>query len=192
MRCKNKKGQYFAFDAITGVIIFVLTIVLLFSYWYNIKSVITAYDDTMYSEAVRISDMLMSTGQPMNWSEVAFPIALNVRNDVGSIGLLDKDGSGVVDFNKIDFMTTCANVGTPNSDCYNATREVFRTGYDYYVVINYTDGGAFGQKEFGNDLFIGNENVTAVSFTRLVPIDTSGGSDPNIHSGQMKLVLWAE
>jgi hypothetical protein len=53
-----KKGQYFSFDAIIASVIFVLTLIMLLSYWNSVKTFLDFQAEDMAKEATRISTLL--------------------------------------------------------------------------------------------------------------------------------------
>ena len=66
------KGQYFSFDAIIGGVIFILTAMALFSYWYGISGTLDQRHESLAKEAFRISEMLntpLDPGLAMDWRD---------------------------------------------------------------------------------------------------------------------------
>jgi len=80
-----RKGQYFSFDAIIASVIFVMTLILLLSYWNSVRSYLDYQANDLNKEAMRMSNLLFipptyatgSTGcsdlerlgLAMNWSD---------------------------------------------------------------------------------------------------------------------------
>lgn len=66
------KGQYFSFDAIIGGVIFILTAMALFSYWYGISGTLDQRHESLAKEAFRISEMLytpIDPGLAVDWRD---------------------------------------------------------------------------------------------------------------------------
>ncbi|MEW5996234.1 MAG: hypothetical protein AB1657_01420 [Candidatus Micrarchaeota archaeon] len=66
------KGQYFSFDAIIGGVIFILTAMALFSYWYGITSAFDQRHELLAKEAFRVSEILftpLSPGVAVDWKD---------------------------------------------------------------------------------------------------------------------------
>ena len=66
------KGQYFSFDAIIGGVIFILTAMALFSYWYGISGTLDQSHEMLAKEAFRISEMIntpLEPGLSMGWRD---------------------------------------------------------------------------------------------------------------------------
>ncbi len=66
------KGQYFSFDAIIGGVIFILTAMALFSYWYGISGTLDQRHEALAKEAFRISEMVLTPIEPgfaMGWRD---------------------------------------------------------------------------------------------------------------------------
>ncbi len=55
-----RKGQYFSFDAIVASVIFVLTLVMLLSYWHSVRTYLDYQANDISKDASRISDMLFT------------------------------------------------------------------------------------------------------------------------------------
>jgi hypothetical protein len=53
-----RKGQYFSFDAIVATVIFVLTLVMLLSYWNSVRTYLDYQTNDLGQAASHISDML--------------------------------------------------------------------------------------------------------------------------------------
>ncbi len=56
----SRKGQYFSFDAIVASVIFVLTLVMLLSYWHSVRVYLDYQSNDISKEAARISDALFT------------------------------------------------------------------------------------------------------------------------------------
>jgi hypothetical protein len=55
----TRKGQYFSFDAIIAAVIFVLTLIMLLSYWYSVRSYLDFQANDLNKEATRLSNLLL-------------------------------------------------------------------------------------------------------------------------------------
>ncbi len=53
-----RKGQYFSFDAIVATVIFVLTLIMLLSYWNSVRTYLDYQTNDLSQSASHISDML--------------------------------------------------------------------------------------------------------------------------------------
>ena len=62
----KKKGQYFSLDVITAVIIFIFAFYLLLNYWNGVSSQLNEEKSFMYSEALRLSEILLTVGDYYN------------------------------------------------------------------------------------------------------------------------------
>ena len=197
MRYNNKKGQYFAFDAITAVIIFIVTISLVASFWFNIQSTMNAYDSESYRTAIRISDTLVSKGSPsessiINW---IWYMRIDQLEMINVAGFGEDTGLPVLDEELISDLD--AAVGDVSSDLerknYDRLKQVLRTGYEVNIQI-YEDG-TYNQGDSTSTTYnIGlsnytNTNVTVASFTRVVTIHTN--TDEYIR-GNLQVNIWTE
>jgi len=75
----NKKGQYLSFDVIVASVIFLMTLVMLMSYWQSMKSTVMNENKYLLSSANLVAD--------------------NLLTDYSSIGIL-KEGKQVVNVEK--------------------------------------------------------------------------------------------
>ena len=146
-KTRFKKGQYFSFDAIVAALIFIIAISVLTSYWFGIKSVIDSQTDDMNLEAMRFSDLLMTTGYPLDWQ--ASPTTAN------QIGLMQSQTANIFDQSKIVALRDYSNTNYP------AVRSVTNFGkYEFFVNISDASGTYY---YFGNDPAAGNPtNVVTV------------------------------
>lgn len=55
-----RKGQYFSFDAIVASVIFVLTLIMLLSYWHSVRTFLDFQAADMNKEATRMSNLLFT------------------------------------------------------------------------------------------------------------------------------------
>jgi len=148
----DKKGQFFSFDAIVGLLIFVVTISILVTYWYNIQQVMQTQDTSSRVIALRISDMLFTEGSPKNWNNYDNP------KDIYMIGLMS---NGSLDLNKISKLHSWLT----DSMTHEPTKLLMKTGgYDLQVLIT---------GEMNNPIIIGKSpecNTTITTFTRVAPL----------------------
>ncbi len=66
------KAQYFSFDAIMASVIFILTMTILFSYWYSTRSSLEVGQEELSTEAFRIAENLYSSypqGLANSWTD---------------------------------------------------------------------------------------------------------------------------
>lgn len=55
-----KKGQYFSFDAIISSVIFLLTLIMLLSYWHSVRTYLDYQANDLSKEASRLSTLLFT------------------------------------------------------------------------------------------------------------------------------------
>lgn len=56
----SKKGQYFSFDAIIASVIFLLTLIMLLSYWHSVRTYLDYQANDLSREATRLSTILFT------------------------------------------------------------------------------------------------------------------------------------
>jgi len=81
------RGQYFSFDVIVALALFVLTFMFVLSYWFSIHSVMETQYSSSQDVAQRIGNALMTPGIPENWesdfsSAQSIGLATNYTNPV--------------------------------------------------------------------------------------------------------------
>jgi len=129
---KTTKGQYFSFDAIIAVLIFILTMVSLLSYWSNARSAMDSQKSEMTKEALRISDIIFSP-------------PYSVGSDPCKIGFSEFSNYKILNYSAVE---NCANADT------SGLKEKFGTPFN--VVIN------FGMANPASDLSNVSTNSTFV------------------------------
>ena len=204
---KTKKGQYFSFDAITAVIIFIITISLVVSYWFTIQGVINTNDSDAYRVAIRISDTLVSKGNPAfstlsgedDWVDLIWSGNID---DIQTPGLGQNSSLPILDQRYLFYGTEpkLNRIGTAtgdggdflDEDAYNNLKQALRTSYDFNIKI-YTDGGFNGGE--GTPFFnIGlddyeDKNKTVTTYNRIIVMnDTSG----NLIRGNLQVNVWVD
>lgn len=203
---KDKKGQYFAFDAVTAVIIFLVTLSLIVSYWFNIQSIMNAQDSEAYRTAIRISDTLVSKGNPTinavggDWVKKVFE---GYFDEVYIAGLGENSSLPVLDMRYIiGYPSTyklhsigSALDGSLDDKRYNNLKRALGTGYDFEIRL-YEEGsfnGGLGSPLFhlGMDNYT-NANTTVASFTRVVTLHYLSGSVDEYKRGNLQVNVWAE
>jgi hypothetical protein len=135
------KGQYFSFDAIIGAVIFIMAIGLLLNYWYGVRAVAQSQERHLGTEALAMSDTLLSDGLPFNW----YNNILTAKTP----GLLT---GNVLNKTKIlRFRDHSAATAPAN---YTRLKELFGLSGEYYVTIQpYKPDGDPDAEWYG----IGNE-----------------------------------
>ena len=183
MACK--KGQYFSFDAIVAVVIFIIALTILSNYWFGVNEVIRSQDDGMYRDALRLSDSFMTSGVPIDWNT-------NVAN-AHQIGFTTGyEGNALNDTKLKAFHTYLYFAGTTLDETrYQASRGLFRTQYDYYFNVTYDDPSTGTQTtlyEFGkNPALYGSNNTVRVDRLGSLNTTSSGGA---IRMVGMHMMLW--
>jgi len=146
---KLSKGQYFSFDAIAGLLIFVISVGILVTYWYNIQQVIETQDTSTRVIALRISDMLFTEGYPSDWDDPSYDI-----DEIYMIGLIT---NGSLDPSKV------ARLDSLLSSDENRTKLKMKTGgYNFQVVLSEGPLGTVGNPP--------SCNTTVTTFTRMAPM----------------------
>jgi len=152
---EHKKGQYFSFDAITGLLIFVISVGILVTYWYNIQNVMQAQDVSGKVVALRISDQLFTEGYPADWNLYSDP------SDISLIGLFTNRSMDPAKINQLDSWLD------PASADRNKTLEKMKvSGYSFQVVL---DGDTYDQV-IGPGPTCNINETSITSFTRIAPV----------------------
>lgn len=91
------KGQYFSFDAIIGGVIFILTAMALFSYWYGVTGAFDQQHELLAREAFRVSEMLFAPLEPgvaVDWKDAHLNLSEVKKRCGGNENPKDAFGSG--------------------------------------------------------------------------------------------------
>jgi hypothetical protein len=96
----TSKGQYFSFDAVIASLIFLLTMISLLSYWYNVRSTMDYQQGEITKQALRVSDIVLTPayGQaaPNSKCQVGFTEAWGKKvvnyTALDNCKLVDEDG----------------------------------------------------------------------------------------------------
>lgn len=150
------KVQFWSFDLVFAIIIFILAMVVLTFVWVNINNEFSISFSSnvahMQSQLVETSGQIMSSGYPFNWEHV-----VNTNNPPSwaniSIGLGNGTYGGL-SFPKIRTLSFMSE-----SD-YQATKAPLGLAYDYYITI--TGSGM----AYSIGINPSSENVTSVQVER--------------------------
>ncbi|VVB58806.1 Uncharacterised protein [Candidatus Anstonella stagnisolia] len=109
----TKKGQYFSFDAIMSALILVIAVSMLSSYWFGAQNAPSLQEDRMQRRALAISDALLTSGNPPDWSVNATVFGL--ANEQGS----SLSARKIIEYaaylqNEGNYNTTCNSYSVPN------------------------------------------------------------------------------
>ena len=63
------KAQYFSFDVVIALALFIITLMFIISYWYNIHAVMETQYSLSQDVAQRIGNSLMTPGIPETWHQ---------------------------------------------------------------------------------------------------------------------------
>lgn len=114
-----KKGQYFSFDAIIASLIFILTIVSLLSYWYSVHAALDYQNYELMKEAIRVSDLVLTPGNPENWGQD--------RGKINQLGFANSWEDKRLNFSKIQYAAY---------RCANDVKKKFNSPYNVSIIIS--------------------------------------------------------
>ncbi len=127
-----KKGQYFSFDAIIASVIFMMSIVLLLSYWHSVKTFLDYQTSDVAKETMRIASLLFVPAVP----------------ESDTCSLLENLGFAVSwddrRINKV-LLENCDTLGSAE------LKEKLGTPYNVSIKVTYVDDGSL--------FYIGDETV---------------------------------
>ncbi|OIO21963.1 hypothetical protein COV61_04940 [Candidatus Micrarchaeota archaeon CG11_big_fil_rev_8_21_14_0_20_47_5] len=169
-----KKGQYFSFDAIAAVLIFILALSILGNYWFGIKATMNESSVNLQEEALAVSDGLLTPGQPEDWDE-----KIGELEEIGQIGFAQGFGTVVLDANKIIAFRDYADGIIPGGS-YLESKKLLNTIYDYTIEIN----TGVAEYNIGIDVPSSAKNV-AVATRGIILLNGE-----NKEAGTMKVYLW--
>lgn len=196
MKFAYKKGQYFSFDAIVASIIFALAISILSTHWFALREQIDDHDTYLQQEAYRISDALLSVGDPPNWylSPLSAQRAgLSVdSHDVNLLNLTTITGSGAQQISA-DAAAACDDP----SGRYSQYQSLLSTGSDFWVELNIS--AVSGKPNtIPSDYWFGcapsaiNSSIQIVQVRRVVSVrqDMPAPTAPRYYWGNLTVYIW--
>ncbi|MFN3909625.1 MAG: hypothetical protein ACK4J0_00110 [Candidatus Anstonellaceae archaeon] len=147
-----KKGQYFSADIVVAIIIFIFSLSILLNYWHGLKS--QGGEGFLYSEALRISDLLLSPGDynvsgksiissgSMKWVNWYDDPDNAIRAGLGVEGMKNKiiysPKSAQLGSNYPSFDNPKLKIFSSSSDPdYKKLKALFGTYLDFYVEFNF-------------------------------------------------------
>jgi len=160
----TRKGQYFSFDAIMSALILVIAVSILSSYWFGAQNAPSAQEDRMQRRALSISDALLTSGNPPDWSNA---------QDAKVFGLANAQDSSL-SLGKINALAEHLNDGGN----YNATCSRYSVP-NFFVGIDDVNGG-------GISYALGHAPLDAAAQAQVVRVGTLDGKIVNL-----KVVVWA-
>jgi hypothetical protein len=128
----NLKAQFWSFDVIFAIIIFIVALTILGFTWYNINNQLSlgysGAGTVAQLQAHMVAQNLIGTGSPANWQSIVNTTNSLTWGGVG-IGLGTSPGGSNLSISKIYTFMSMA------SGNYQATKQELGTGYDYYIQI---------------------------------------------------------
>ncbi|MEM4389073.1 MAG: hypothetical protein QXG98_00230 [Candidatus Micrarchaeia archaeon] len=167
----TSRGQFFSYDAVIGGVIFVVAFALLATYWWGVSSTLNPEREDLLREALRISDFLLTEGNPPYWHTLA-------REKVALVGFADSAKNATLSEPKL------ARFRELSENDYTYAKEyLLRTPYHFNITLERSGlplacGGA--PCTMGNGPAAGARNQVVV--TRVVKYG-SGLAD-------LKIILW--
>jgi len=166
------KAQFWSFDIIFAIVLFVFAVVLLTLVWTDISGEFSiSYSGNlahMQSQLQSLGTQLLSTGTPSNWN-----LALNLSSEGTwqnlSVGL-GNGTSGALSQGKINSLYNMSNTN------YQVTKQSLGIAYEYYITFS-TTGVAIGRNP-------ATTNVTSIQSLSL-PVVINGVPS------RMQIQLWS-
>ncbi len=129
---KGLGAQFWSFDVIFAIIIFITALTILGFVWYNVNNQLSlGYGSgavIAQLQAHSLAQTLLSLGYPTNWQSVVNSTNTLTWSNV-SIGLGSAGIAGNLSSSKLYTFMAMANKN------YQATKTQLGIGYDYYVII---------------------------------------------------------
>ncbi len=124
------KAQFWSFDILFAMIIFVSAVVLMTAVWLDISGQYSiGYGNgpqEMQAQLQSLSGRITGTGYPQSWYSAVDPSNSETWNNI-SIGL--GSASGGISEKKVEELIAMDSVD------YQYTKSLVGTGYDYYIII---------------------------------------------------------
>lgn len=123
------KAQFWSFDAVFGVVVFIFGVVILSYAWITISGSYTSSSSNnagvMQSELIQLNSQLFSSGTPSNWDSL-----VDVSNTMtwGGISI------GIGKYSSISNNKLISFIAMSNEN-YQSTKDNLGITYDYYINI---------------------------------------------------------
>jgi hypothetical protein len=131
------KAQFWSFDLVFAMIIFMAAITILAITWLNISNQLSVSNGgiatLMQLQAQQIGKNLVSQGNPGNWDSVVNSSLPSTYSNIAA-GLASSQGSSSLSSQKLYTLLSMVN------NNYSEAGLTFGATYDYYIIIN---GGPF-------------------------------------------------
>lgn len=125
------RAQFWSFDVIFALVIFVIAVSTLATIWYNIGAqTATASSggvEAMQQNLQELQLLLLSQGSPPDWSSIVVANSISTWSNV-TIGLSNSSGT------QLSMQKVAALEGMSNYN-YQATKSMMGVAYDYYITI---------------------------------------------------------
>ena len=129
------RAQFWSFDGIFAMVIFVTAIVLLILVWNNLSGQFSlAYGFgvvTMQAQLQSLQNRIVTQGTPANWNSFVNVSKPSTWSNI-SIGLGAGSGASLSTSKIMTFMA----MSDCNTITYQATKPLLGVGYDYYITIS--------------------------------------------------------
>ncbi len=127
------RGQFWSFDAIFAVVIFMSAITILSIAWLDVSNQLSiASGGTSYImqlQAQGVAQNLVSAGSPSNWQATLVPNSIGTWSSVG-VGLALSPGSSTLSGAKLYALQSMVNYN------YSMAGQSLGTTYNYYITIS--------------------------------------------------------
>lgn len=132
----NLKAQFWSFDALFAVIIFMAAVTILAVAWLSISNQLSlstgGVSYTMQLQAQAVAQNLVSSGSPVDWQSVVNTSSTSTWSNVG-IGLAATQGSPSLSPAKLYTFMSMVNYN------YSDAGLLIGTTFNYYIIINSTN-----------------------------------------------------
>ncbi len=129
------KAQFWSFDMIFAIVIFVFAMVMLMYVWITLSNQFSlsygSSPNLVQWQLQNLGTNLLQPGKPVNWESVVNTTNVATWNNV-SIGFGTLGGSGL-SYNKVMSFYAMANKN------YSETKALMGVSYDYYIMIKGSD-----------------------------------------------------
>jgi hypothetical protein len=177
------KAQFWSFDVMFAMIIFVLTLLLLTFVWESISGELSIeYGGNlahMQSQLQSLGSELLSTGTPPNWNTY---INLNASNTWQNLSIgLGNGTASALSLAKINELTNMSQYD------YQSSKTALGLAFDYYITFtcsSFSSSSCPGGATVSIGMDPAGLNATALQAVTL-PVVVNGAAE------QMQLVLWS-
>ncbi len=120
-----------SYDLIVGSILFVMAMAILAFFWWSVRTNMSEDKEAIIRESIKVSDVLMSPGIPINWNNLVNLSDQSTWSQVQQIGLAENWDNNSLSLDKVYKLI---NMSSAN---YSFVQNRLRSNYNFYIEFKF-------------------------------------------------------